>query len=215
MKKPIIIALIAVAALSCKKDNKQKASFKTSKDAYYLTENVSFTNTSQQNSSVSWDFGDNTASTDQSPVHSYHSSGNYNVKLTENGATFSKTIVIHPGTASYQVQNNTTASFDMVSFFYDGTNVVDLIDHGTMSPNQKSDTVYTSHNEIELGGEFNGQTFIVTTPYPIQNFTNNTLSITGTTLIYSGSENTNKASGIKALELNRTSRAATKLLSDK
>lgn len=208
MKKPIIIALIAVAALSCKKDNKSKASFKTGKDSYYLTENINFTNTSQQSTTVKWDFGDNTTSTDQNPVHSYQNAGTYNVALTENGATFNKSIVVHPGTASYQVQNSTTASFDMVSYYYDGTNVVDLIDHGIMSPNQKSDTVYTSHDRIGLGGELNSKTFLVSTPYTIQKYSNNILTISGSTLIITGSESTNKASGIKALQLNHTSGTA-------
>lgn len=44
---------------------------------------VSFTNTSQNGTTYSWDFGDNTQSTDQTPLpHEYSSSNNYSVVLT-------------------------------------------------------------------------------------------------------------------------------------
>lgn len=48
--------------------------------------NVTFTNLSNYNASTyNWDFGDNTASTQENPFHSYTTPGNYTVKLTATG----------------------------------------------------------------------------------------------------------------------------------
>ena len=46
---------------------------------------VKFTNTSTYYSSSSWDFGDGATSTEQSPIHTYTSSGSYNVSLNVTG----------------------------------------------------------------------------------------------------------------------------------
>lgn len=54
---------------------------------------VQFTNTTQNATAFSWDFGDGTTSTLENPLHTYPAAGNYNVKLTTAacGATTTKT----------------------------------------------------------------------------------------------------------------------------
>jgi len=47
---------------------------------------VTFTNSSINASTFSWDFGDNSNSTLQNPTHTYNSGGSYIVKLIANGA---------------------------------------------------------------------------------------------------------------------------------
>ncbi len=46
---------------------------------------VTFTNTSTNATTYSWDFGDNTLSTDMDPVHTYDAYGDYDVRLTAKG----------------------------------------------------------------------------------------------------------------------------------
>ena len=61
---------------------------------------VSFTNSSTNGTSYSWDFGDNTFSSVTNPVHTFNLAGNYTVELTADGTggsnTVSKTIIIAP-----------------------------------------------------------------------------------------------------------------------
>ena len=67
---------------------------------------VSFTNTSSDGTSYSWDFGDNTNSAAQNPVHTYDTDGIYTVVLTTTNAcgtsTFTETItIVLPPTAAF------------------------------------------------------------------------------------------------------------------
>jgi len=61
---------------------------------------VTFTNTTSNATSYSWDFGDNGTSTSFNPTHSYTKGGVYTVKLTATGAggssSTSKTVNISP-----------------------------------------------------------------------------------------------------------------------
>ena len=59
---------------------KPKAGFTYNASGLILT----FTNTSQNAESYYWDFGDGTNSTEQSPVHTYNSAGNYTISLKVN-----------------------------------------------------------------------------------------------------------------------------------
>ena len=52
---------------------------------------VDFTNTSSNDTSWDWDFGDSTGSSSSSPNHLYLSTGSYSVKLTINGGADSVT----------------------------------------------------------------------------------------------------------------------------
>jgi len=55
---------------------------------------VKFNNTSSQYTQSSWDFGDGNTSTDDSPVHTYTTAGDYDVSLTVTGEGGSTTIDI-------------------------------------------------------------------------------------------------------------------------
>ncbi|TGC10941.1 S-layer protein domain-containing protein [Methanolobus halotolerans] len=61
---------------------------------------VQFNDTSSDSDSLSWDFGDGETSTDQNPVHTYDSTGTYNVTLTATNGdgddTASTTITVQP-----------------------------------------------------------------------------------------------------------------------
>jgi PKD repeat protein len=53
---------------------------------------VSFTNTSQNANTYSWDFGDGGTSSQQNPTHTYNDGGNFNVQLTVTGNTGTNSI---------------------------------------------------------------------------------------------------------------------------
>jgi PKD repeat protein len=195
MKKTLLFAFMAVAALvSCKKEKTPAAAFSVSKTNYYLTENISFNNTSTNASSYTWDFGDGTTSALQSPQHAYTTSGVYHVKLTVagNATPATSTVKVYNGTASYEVDNNTTlGAFDLVSFAADANNnLIDFKDHGVIAIGAKSDTVFTKDASIYIGGVIGTQAFIVDPAFTIAKYTHNKLALTNTSQIYSSGTTT-------------------------
>jgi len=50
-------------------------------------ESVTFTNTSQNGVSYAWDFGDNTASSNENPIHEYQELGEFIIRLTATSST--------------------------------------------------------------------------------------------------------------------------------
>ena len=74
--------------------------FNTDFNSMIIGDSVTFNNISSNNENVFWDFGDGSSSTDYSPVHTYLSSGSYDVTLvasTNNGCvvdTATTTIII-------------------------------------------------------------------------------------------------------------------------
>ncbi len=89
----VLIALLALTFISsCKKDDDDDdpaveviAGFNFEVDATNSMM-VKFTNTSQNYTSSSWDFGDGETSTEANPTHEYDAPGVYKVKLTVTGA---------------------------------------------------------------------------------------------------------------------------------
>ncbi len=74
------------------------ASFSVTKDTFYTDEIIQFSNLSTDATSYSWDFGDNTVSTDFEPTHTYVSEGTYPVSIvTRNDSyedTFAEDVII-------------------------------------------------------------------------------------------------------------------------
>jgi hypothetical protein len=86
----LLVFAMAIITISCKKDEVTPAavvaSFEFKADATDWKK-VTFTNLSQNATSVSWNFGDGSAaSTDLSPVHTFESAGTYTVTLTATGS---------------------------------------------------------------------------------------------------------------------------------
>lgn len=73
------------------------AMFEANKLLTYTSKPIQFTSTSFKATSWSWDFGDGNNSNVENPVHSYTSSGKFNVTLTINGgaSTITKNQYIH------------------------------------------------------------------------------------------------------------------------
>lgn len=63
----------------------------------YVLLSVKFTDNSENAASVSWDFGDGTASKEADPIHTYFTAGTYteNLTVTNINGTDSKTAIIN------------------------------------------------------------------------------------------------------------------------
>lgn len=89
----ILIVLLIVTVHSCKKDDEAPAilpipSFTQDRMIIEPGEEVSFTNSSGDAVSYSWDFGDNTAaSPNENTTHTYTTTGNFTVTLTATSET--------------------------------------------------------------------------------------------------------------------------------
>ena len=94
MKKSLIfaslVAFMAIAAVSCKKEAVDAPKPRFTYDASGLV--VTFTNQSENADSFVWEFGDGANSTEKNPVHTYADYGTYTVKLTAKNAGSSKSI---------------------------------------------------------------------------------------------------------------------------
>lgn len=90
---------------------------------------VSFTNTSTNATSWSWNFGDGNISTLQNPVHTYTIPGTYNVQLIAYNGTNSDTLiqnnyvtVYSSAVASFTSSNDTVCVGQVISFTNNSTN---------------------------------------------------------------------------------------------
>ena len=94
----LMIAVLSLTMfVSCSEEEDPKAPSPIASFQYTISTTnfleVTFTNFSQNAVSYSWDFGDNTTSTEESPVHLYSAVGTYTVKLSatnEDGETIIK-----------------------------------------------------------------------------------------------------------------------------
>jgi PKD repeat protein len=123
-KKHLYLAYAFVIALatgcSCDCDDPKPeviANFTFEKDADDYRK-VTFTNTSENYESLSWNFGDGTdASAEENPVHIFEEEGTYNVRLTATGkdgkiAEKNETIVIVDQTETLTLQPNDVGGKD-------------------------------------------------------------------------------------------------------
>jgi hypothetical protein len=86
---------------------------------------------------------------------------------------------------TYQVKNACDFTLEeVVSYYWDGENLYDFVQHGDMYSGDVSNKVETERNEISLGLEIYGDPYIVVNPYPIQSNTNNLCEINGDTVVY-------------------------------
>jgi len=83
----VFVILLTAFSISCKKKTTEPdviASFTYKVDTSNFKK-VVFTNASQNYSSVSWDFGDGSTSTEVNPTHTFAATGDFNVKLSTSG----------------------------------------------------------------------------------------------------------------------------------
>jgi PKD repeat protein len=121
---------------------------------------VSFTNLSSEADKFQWDFGDGEGSSEKNPSHSFYNMDHPIVTLLAKGRggenMVSKSIAI----TSYFVKNSSSSTYyDIITYYWDGENVVDDFNLGNLYPGYDSDVVATTHSVIDVALELSDGTF--------------------------------------------------------
>ena len=186
MKKIIYFIGCILICISCKKDI--VADFEIT-GSTKVGETVSFINHSVKPAEYHWDFGDYSTSTEENPIHIYSNPGTYTVTLKvtgENGSgSINKSVKI-TGT-TYSFRNNTSFDLsDFRSFYYDGTNILDNVNHGILQQSQETSIVISTRPIIMFGFRYGDKYFIGAESNPLFPDTHNLFIITDKTQVYSG-----------------------------
>ena len=187
MKPLHLLACMSLLALlqGCYKD--PVANFEYSYVDNLAPADVSFTNLSSEADKFQWDFGDGSGSAEKNPDHAFYNYVNPIVSLHASGRggdnMMSKTI----GLTSYFVRNSSSYSlYNVMPFFWDGENIVDDFDLGSLSPGYDSDVVITTHTIIDVAFEFSdGTMYLVEYSYTLNENAASYLNITDETSIVS------------------------------
>jgi PKD repeat protein len=174
--------------LSCKKEPVADFSYSSPME---VGKQIKFENLSSHSSTYNWDFGDNSTSTEQSPSHVYEKPGNYNVTLNAKGdggsTSINKSIIITGIT--YSIKNSTSVAIsNFCSFYWNGTDIEDFVQHGTLSVGQTTKITITDKTEISFGFTYLGATFVSVNPFILTPNKHNDLLINNNTLVYSDSK---------------------------
>jgi PKD repeat protein len=190
--KPIYTALFVALVLLLQGCNPPVANFDISYSDNVAPALVTFLNLSTDADEYLWNFGDGSASSNTSPTHTYEEAGTFSVSLKASGRggedVISKSItIVRPTT--YIVRNSTSyILYDVSSYFWTGTEVVDFVNHGTMYSGNESAEYITERSLIDLAFRFSadGDIYLVADSYIISANVRNYLTITDNTqVIYS------------------------------
>ncbi len=176
---------LAVVALmqSCYKD--PVANFEYSYVDNMAPADVTFTNQSTEADKFQWDFGDGSSSTEEHPEHAFYNWLNPNVTLVAKGRGGENRITKTIGLTSYYLKNSSSVTlYNSWTFFYDGQNIVDDFDLGTLSPGYNSDVVITTHTVIDVAFELaDGIMYLVEYSFTLNENAASYLDITDETTI--------------------------------
>ena len=186
MKKIIYFIGCILIFVSCKKDI--VADFEII-GSTKVGETVSFINHSGNPADYKWDFGDKSTSTEENPVHIYSKPGTYTVtlKVTNGNGSGSVNKSIKITGTTYAFRNNTSFDLsDFRSYYYDGTNILDNINHGLLLQSQETSIVISTRPEIMFGFRYGDKYFISVETNALFPDMHNLFTITDNTQVYSG-----------------------------
>jgi len=88
-------------------------------------------------------------------------------------------------TTTYQIYNDTGYTLDnLYSYYYDGSNVIDLTSHGDLLDNAYTDKIETDNPTIKASMDIGSETCITTVPFEVIGDINNVFTLTGTTKVF-------------------------------
>ena len=180
MIKNFLLLVIVAAVTACAPE--PVANFTYSYTDNTVPAEVTFTNTSTDANNFRWDFGDGSTSNETDPVHTYETSGTFNITLLAKGSggdnSITKSIVIDQAT-SYMIYNQLSIFlYNVISFYWDGTNIFEEVDHGTLSPGGQSQEVFTNYTEINVYFETSdGSAYLSTYPWVLTKNARNNINI--------------------------------------
>jgi PKD repeat protein len=187
MKKIIYLLSCILICVSCKKE--LVVDFEIT-GITKVGETVNFINHSGNSYKYFWNFGDGSSSTEENPIHKYSMPGTYTVtlKITDaNGSSSSVSKLVKITGTTYSFHNNTSFDLsDFRSFYWNGTDIVDIILHGTLPQGQETNIVITTRPEILFGFRFGDKLFVGTKPFVLIPDMHNLLTIDDNTTIYGG-----------------------------
>ena len=134
---------------------------------------VTFTNTSLNAESYTWDFGDGSTSTEESPVHTYAEEGTYSVTLTATGPGQSATVTKEVTVSSTPKLLPLTWENDNIQFGEFGGSVFSVIDN----PDPTGANTSTRVGEFVKGTEFSFAGLAMLLDEPVDFSENTTLSM--------------------------------------
>jgi hypothetical protein len=149
---------------------------------------ITFVNLSENADEYLWDFGDGFTSTQSDPSHAFEKPGSYTVSLEafgEKESSYANKELQITG-ITYSFKNST--SYDLPSFYsyyWDGTDILDMVTHGPLSRNMETDAVITERSSVWFGVII-GDVVLVSEEYSLTSNKHNQIIITDNTPIYGG-----------------------------
>lgn len=144
-------AFILLIAASCSKSPVADFSYSS---PIKVGEEVRFNNLSKNADRFAWDFGDGYTSVKSDPLHAFGKAGTCTVSLQaigEEESSYASKEVLVTG-ISYAFRNSTSIDFQaFYSFFVEGSEIVDYIEHGSLSMGRETVAVITERSSIYCG----------------------------------------------------------------
>lgn len=163
---------------SCSKNPVADFSFST---PLKVGEDVTFTNQSENADEFLWDFGDGYTSRTRDPLHAFGTPGMHTVSLQaigEKESVYASKELLVTG-ITYSFLNKTYYDIpSFFSFYWDGTGMQDLVDHGTLDMDKETLTIITERNSISFGLVI-GETVYVSEAFPLTDGKHNQIVIGG------------------------------------
>lgn len=146
---------------------------------------ITFTNLSTEADKFQWDFGDGTSSSEKNPEHAFYNYVNPSVSLVAKGRGGENRISKNLDITSYFVRNASSYTlYNVVSFFWDGAEIVDDFDLSTLYSGADSEVVITTHMVIDVAFEFSdGTMYLVEYSYTLNEHASSYLNINDETSI--------------------------------
>jgi len=182
--KKLLVFISLLLLFACEEEPTADFSYSGSTE---VGEMIRFENLSTNSTDFEWDFGDGSTSSSESPSHRYLKPGYYRVSLTAKGdggsASASKTLDIDGTT--YSIKNATSYTlYNFCSYHWNGSDIEDFVEHGTISSGQVTGIVITAHTAIDFGFTYEGVTYISVNSFNLTRGRHNDLVITNETQIY-------------------------------